>query len=392
MQECMLERSSSARQRQRYEDEDERVPVYVPYNLATSTVTHTQNRRLSDDKDKQLQRKVSDLQTQTQRLERKIALIKTENDLLKKKQDDQRPMEEKVKVLKKRNAELAAIARRLEEKAKHLQQENMKKIRDETGQHDSEYLKKMFARQRAKDLAEHAKAMLSKDREIEDLRKKCQELADALSNNDFLGPEESVCKLHHQSRWVIDTAVKSPVSCIKCTSCLNSIRILFGRGVLFMHDTGMSSQLYEHSGCQNYIQLWEVHTKFKISLGCSLHLFPPRISRHGYLLSSHIDFVSPVFQGAQAEAKKLKELEVTNEALEKEISRLEKAKSETERLEVELAQKKIECETLSEEIRLEKIKTTHLETVVQESASQNTQLTIQVSDLQHRLLQLEKSN
>lgn len=35
-------------------------------------------------------------------------------------------MEEKIKTLKKRNAELAAIARRLEEKAKHLQQENVK--------------------------------------------------------------------------------------------------------------------------------------------------------------------------------------------------------------------------------------------------------------------------
>jgi siroheme synthase (precorrin-2 oxidase/ferrochelatase) len=35
-------------------------------------------------------------------------------------------LEEKIKTLKKRNAELAAIARRLEEKAKHLQQENMK--------------------------------------------------------------------------------------------------------------------------------------------------------------------------------------------------------------------------------------------------------------------------
>ena len=57
------------------------------------------------------------------------------------------------------------------------------------GQHSTEQMKKMFARQRAKDLAEHAKNMLSKDREIEDLRKKCQELADQLSNADFLGPE-----------------------------------------------------------------------------------------------------------------------------------------------------------------------------------------------------------
>ena len=42
----------------------------------------------------------------------------------KKKQDEQKPLEEKIKVLKKRNAELATIARRLEEKAKALQQEN----------------------------------------------------------------------------------------------------------------------------------------------------------------------------------------------------------------------------------------------------------------------------
>lgn len=44
----------------------------------------------------------------------------------KRQKDDQKPLEEKIKTLKKRNAELAAIARRLEEKAKHLQQENMK--------------------------------------------------------------------------------------------------------------------------------------------------------------------------------------------------------------------------------------------------------------------------
>lgn len=48
--------------------------------------------------------------------------------LQKRQKDDQRPLEEKIKTLKKRNAELAAIARRLEEKAKHLQQENMKVV------------------------------------------------------------------------------------------------------------------------------------------------------------------------------------------------------------------------------------------------------------------------
>ena len=46
--------------------------------------------------------------------------------LQKKKSEEQKPAEEKIKKLKKRNAELAAIARRLEEKAKQLQQENSK--------------------------------------------------------------------------------------------------------------------------------------------------------------------------------------------------------------------------------------------------------------------------
>ena len=47
----------------------------------TVLVVCFQNRKL-EDKDRQLQRRVSELQTQTQRLERKIALLKTENDTL----------------------------------------------------------------------------------------------------------------------------------------------------------------------------------------------------------------------------------------------------------------------------------------------------------------------
>ena len=46
--------------------------------------------------------------------------------LQEKRADEVKPSEEKIKTLKKRNAELAAIARRLEEKAKQLQQENQK--------------------------------------------------------------------------------------------------------------------------------------------------------------------------------------------------------------------------------------------------------------------------
>lgn len=44
----------------------------------------------------------------------------------KKKTDEQRENEEKIKKLKRRNAELASIARRLEDKMKQLQQDSQK--------------------------------------------------------------------------------------------------------------------------------------------------------------------------------------------------------------------------------------------------------------------------
>ncbi|XP_070204820.1 peripheral-type benzodiazepine receptor-associated protein 1-like isoform X2 [Littorina saxatilis] len=175
--------SEEVEEEEEEEYEEERRPRQIVF----------QSKRDEREREKTLQKKIGELQTQTQRLERRIMLLKTENDTLKKKQEDQKPLEEKIKVLKKRNAELATIARRLEEKAKALQQENAKnktKTKGEgLGTADGEHLKRMFARQRAKDLAEHAKSMLAKDREIEELRTKCQELADALSNGDVMAPE-----------------------------------------------------------------------------------------------------------------------------------------------------------------------------------------------------------
>lgn len=46
--------------------------------------------------------------------------------LQKKKTDEQKESEEKVKKLKRRNADLATIARRLEDKVKQMQQDSQK--------------------------------------------------------------------------------------------------------------------------------------------------------------------------------------------------------------------------------------------------------------------------
>ncbi|XP_071178964.1 RIMS-binding protein 2-like isoform X32 [Mytilus edulis] len=286
-------------------------------NIPFSVVLQ-QNRKLSEDKDRHLQKRVSELQTQVQRLERKISLLNNENESIKKRQDEKKPLEEKIKTLKKRNAELAAIARRLEEKAKHLQQENIKKVKEDGHGHpETDHLKKMFARQRAKDLSEHAKAMLAKDREIEELRKKCQELADQLSNAEFLGPE--------------------------------------------------NVQMYEEK--EELISIIKQAAKERLTMEKQIAKIKPNV---------------------QADTKRLKELESVNEALQNEVVKLSKAKEETERLEIEFTQKKIECERLNKEIERERGRSRHLEADLQESATQNTELTIQVSDLTHRLADLEK--
>ncbi|XP_040543503.1 peripheral-type benzodiazepine receptor-associated protein 1 isoform X9 [Gallus gallus] len=86
--------------------------------------------------------------------------------------------EEKVKHLKRKNAELAVIAKRLEERARKLQEANLKVVTAPVPLKGSslELCKKAFARQRAKDLTEQASALLAKDKQIEALQQECREL------------------------------------------------------------------------------------------------------------------------------------------------------------------------------------------------------------------------
>ncbi|NWQ66432.1 RIMB1 protein, partial [Neopipo cinnamomea] len=86
--------------------------------------------------------------------------------------------EEKVKHLKRKNAELAVIAKRLEERARKLQEANLKVVTAPVALKGSslELCKKAFARQRAKDLTEQASALLAKDKQIEALQQECREL------------------------------------------------------------------------------------------------------------------------------------------------------------------------------------------------------------------------
>ncbi|XP_029883560.1 peripheral-type benzodiazepine receptor-associated protein 1 isoform X12 [Aquila chrysaetos chrysaetos] len=109
-------------------------------------------------------------------LRHRCSSLAEENSLLRRSCFPQ--TEEKVKHLKRKNAELAVIAKRLEERARKLQEANLKVVTAPVPLKGSslDLCKKAFACQRAKDLTEQASALLAKDKQIEALQQECREL------------------------------------------------------------------------------------------------------------------------------------------------------------------------------------------------------------------------
>ncbi|XP_069766501.1 RIMS-binding protein 2-like isoform X3 [Narcine bancroftii] len=142
-----------------------------------------------------LMRRNTELLKAVKELEHTCVTLREENTLLRKSNSPE--TEEKVKRLKRKNAELANIARRLEERARKLQEANLRVVNSPVPATGSslEHYKKVFARQRANYLSEHADVILAKDQEIEGLRQECRDLhaklgpskeaPDQLKQNDF---------------------------------------------------------------------------------------------------------------------------------------------------------------------------------------------------------------
>uniref|UniRef100_W5M523 RIMS-binding protein 2 n=1 Tax=Lepisosteus oculatus TaxID=7918 RepID=W5M523_LEPOC len=123
-----------------------------------------------------LVRQNSELLRALDELEKTCAKLREENSLLRKSSSPE--TEEKVKRLKRKNAELAVIAKRLEERARKLQEANLKVVNAPALVRGGgvEQYKRAFARQRARDLAQHADTLLSKDKEIAALQQECRAL------------------------------------------------------------------------------------------------------------------------------------------------------------------------------------------------------------------------
>uniref|UniRef100_A0A669DGN5 TSPO associated protein 1 n=1 Tax=Oreochromis niloticus TaxID=8128 RepID=A0A669DGN5_ORENI len=108
-------------------------------------------------------------------LEKTCATLREENGLLRKSSAPE--TEEKVRRLRRKNTELAVLAKRLEERARKLQEANLKVNSPSLMRPGSvEQYKRAFARQRARDLAQHADVLLSKDKEIAALQQECRKL------------------------------------------------------------------------------------------------------------------------------------------------------------------------------------------------------------------------
>ncbi|XP_058483284.1 peripheral-type benzodiazepine receptor-associated protein 1 isoform X11 [Solea solea] len=123
-----------------------------------------------------LVRQNSELLRALDELEKTCATLKEENALLRKSSAPE--TEEKVRRLRRKNTELAVLAKRLEERARKLQEANLKVVNSPSLMRPGsvEQYKRAFARQRARDLAQHADTLLSKDKEIAALQQECREL------------------------------------------------------------------------------------------------------------------------------------------------------------------------------------------------------------------------
>ncbi|XP_035155619.2 peripheral-type benzodiazepine receptor-associated protein 1 isoform X2 [Callithrix jacchus] len=122
-------------------------------------------------------------------LQQRCAILKEENQMLRKSSFPE--TEEKVRRLKRKNAELAVIAKRLEERARKLQETNLRVVSAPLPQPGAslELCRKALARQRARDLSETASALLAKDKQIAALQRECRELQARLTLVGKEGPQ-----------------------------------------------------------------------------------------------------------------------------------------------------------------------------------------------------------
>ncbi|NWR02705.1 RIMB1 protein, partial [Paradoxornis webbianus] len=256
-------------------------------------------------------------------LQHRCSNLAEENSLLRRSCFPQ--TEEKVKHLKRKNAELAVIAKRLEERARKLQEANLRVVAAPVPLKGSslELCKKAFARQRAKDLTEQASALLAKDKQIEALQQECRELQAKL----LAGKDDP--------------------------RCLNVIE--FDR--LLRESQREVLRLQRQIALKNFK---ECLLSSKMSSGSAM----PSAATHLGPTNSCLKGVQPLGPASEGHENFPPKNAVTNQESSKQIQQLE----------VELKKKRKKCENLEHEVRKKHKRCKELEIQLQQVQSENARL------------------
>ncbi|NXW88616.1 RIMB1 protein, partial [Alopecoenas beccarii] len=254
-------------------------------------------------------------------LRHRCSSLAEENSLLRRSCFPQ--TEEKVKHLKRKNAELAVIAKRLEERARKLQEANLKVVTAPVPLKGPslELCKKAFARQRAKDLTEQASALLAKDKQIEALQQECRELQAKLS----AGKDDP--------------------------RCLNVIEF----------DRLLRESQREVLRLQRQIALKNFKESLRSSKTSSGGALPSAAARLGPLVEPGVQLLGPASEGHENFPPKNA---VTDPARTHQIKQLE----------FELKKKRKKCENLEHEVRKKHKRCKELEIQLQEVQNENARL------------------
>ncbi|KAM8797590.1 peripheral-type benzodiazepine receptor-associated protein 1-like [Eudromia elegans] len=133
---------------------------------------------LLDSRYRELVEQNTHLQSALRDLEKRCSELQSKNCLLRKRSFPE--VREQVKRLKQKNAELAVITKQLGERSRQLHETNLKVISAPIPlplqSSSMELCLKSYAQQRAKEMREHAKTLLVKDKQIEILQKKFWDL------------------------------------------------------------------------------------------------------------------------------------------------------------------------------------------------------------------------
>ncbi|XP_067165541.1 peripheral-type benzodiazepine receptor-associated protein 1 [Apteryx mantelli] len=294
-------------------------------------------------------------------LQHRCTSLAEENSLLRRSCFPE--TEEKVKHLKRKNAELAVIAKRLEERARKLQEANLKVVTAPVPLKGSslELCKKAFARQRAKDLTEQASALLAKDKQIEALQQECRELQAKL----IAGKDDPRClnviefdRLLRESQKEV-LRLQRQIAQKNFKECLRSSKISSG-GSLPSAATCFGPSIPMLNTCIKDSPLSKAHLGDP-ALGVEAHRkVEPGVLPLGPTCEEHENFPPK------------------NAITDQESSQ------QIQQLEFELKKKRKKCENLEHEVRKKHKRCKELEIQLQEIQSENARLAEENSQLNEK--------